>query len=81
MIAKLHHGHLTHADGNGDWVLMMFTALSLVSYLYRRVCRCLIFFIFYFLILICRIHKLFMLLASFVCHLGDLFLSCFYIGI
>ncbi|KAG5143668.1 hypothetical protein JHK82_019363 [Glycine max] len=28
--AKLHHGHLTHADGNGDWVLMMFTALSLI---------------------------------------------------
>ncbi|KAL5123616.1 DNA polymerase I, thermostable [Glycine soja] len=27
---KLHHGHLTHADGNGDWVLMMFTALSLI---------------------------------------------------
>ncbi|RDX92041.1 DNA polymerase I, thermostable, partial [Mucuna pruriens] len=27
---KLHHGHLTHADGNGDWVLMIFTALSLI---------------------------------------------------
>ncbi|KAH1261400.1 DNA polymerase I, thermostable [Glycine max] len=27
---RLHHGHLTHADGNGDWVLMMFTALSLI---------------------------------------------------
>ncbi|KAH1087828.1 hypothetical protein GLYMA_07G208400v4 [Glycine max] len=30
LLAKLHHGHLTHADGNGDWVLMMFTALSLI---------------------------------------------------
>lgn len=29
--AKLHHGHLSHADGNGDWVLTIFTALSLVS--------------------------------------------------
>ncbi|CAJ1939351.1 unnamed protein product [Sphenostylis stenocarpa] len=28
--AKLHHGHLTHADGNGDWVLTIFTALSLI---------------------------------------------------
>lgn len=30
-IAKLHHGHLSNADGNGDWVLTIFTALSLVS--------------------------------------------------
>ncbi|XP_061373439.1 uncharacterized protein LOC133315785 [Gastrolobium bilobum] len=30
LLAKLHHGHLTHADGNGDWVLTIFTALSLV---------------------------------------------------
>lgn len=29
--AKLHHGHLSHADGNGDWVLTIFSALSLVS--------------------------------------------------
>ncbi|WMV19452.1 hypothetical protein MTR67_012837 [Solanum verrucosum] len=28
--AKLHHGHLSHADGNGDWVLTIFTALSLI---------------------------------------------------
>lgn len=34
LIAKLHHGHLTHADGNGDWVLTIFTALSFVSYMY-----------------------------------------------
>lgn len=31
LIAKLHHGHLSHADGNGDWVLTIFSALSLVS--------------------------------------------------
>ncbi|KAL2344867.1 hypothetical protein Fmac_006152 [Flemingia macrophylla] len=30
VLAKLHHGHLTHADGNGDWVLTIFTALSLI---------------------------------------------------
>ncbi|KAK7345972.1 hypothetical protein VNO80_20485 [Phaseolus coccineus] len=30
LLAKLHHGHLTHADGNGDWVLTIFTALSLI---------------------------------------------------
>ncbi|POO02016.1 DNA polymerase [Trema orientale] len=30
LLAKLHHGHLSHADGNGDWVLTVFTALSLI---------------------------------------------------
>uniref|UniRef100_A0A7N0TB63 5'-3' exonuclease domain-containing protein n=1 Tax=Kalanchoe fedtschenkoi TaxID=63787 RepID=A0A7N0TB63_KALFE len=30
LLAKLHHGHLANADGNGDWVLTIFTALSLV---------------------------------------------------
>lgn len=30
-IAKLSHGYLEHADGNGDWVLTIFTALSNVS--------------------------------------------------
>ncbi|XP_054812401.1 uncharacterized protein LOC129313384 isoform X3 [Prosopis cineraria] len=30
LLAKLHHGHLTDADGNGDWVLTIFTALSLI---------------------------------------------------
>lgn len=30
LLAKLHHGHLSHADGNGDWVLTIFTALSLI---------------------------------------------------
>ncbi|KAE9597242.1 putative DNA-directed DNA polymerase [Lupinus albus] len=30
LLAKLHHGHLTNADGNGDWVLTIFTALSLI---------------------------------------------------
>ncbi|KAL9327458.1 hypothetical protein ACSQ67_008103 [Phaseolus vulgaris] len=30
VLSKLHHGHLTHADGNGDWVLTIFTALSLI---------------------------------------------------
>ncbi|KAK4387913.1 hypothetical protein Sango_2397900 [Sesamum angolense] len=29
LLAKLHHGHLSHADGNGDWVLTIFSALSL----------------------------------------------------
>ncbi|WCJ41255.1 5'-3' exonuclease family protein [Euphorbia peplus] len=28
LLAKLHHGHLSHADGNGDWVLTIFSALS-----------------------------------------------------
>jgi hypothetical protein len=32
----VHHGHLSHADGNGDWVLTIFTALSLVSNIYIR---------------------------------------------
>lgn len=36
-VAKLHHGHLSHADGNGDWVLTIFTALSLVSDVYTWV--------------------------------------------
>lgn len=30
LLAKLHHGHLANADGNGDWVLTIFTALSLL---------------------------------------------------
>ncbi|XP_068318064.1 uncharacterized protein [Pyrus communis] len=30
LLAKLHHGHLSHADGNGDWVLTIFSALSLI---------------------------------------------------
>ncbi|KAH9783226.1 DNA-directed DNA polymerase [Citrus sinensis] len=30
ILAKLHHGHLSHADGNGDWVLTIFSALSLI---------------------------------------------------
>ncbi|XP_050237824.1 uncharacterized protein LOC126687323 isoform X2 [Mercurialis annua] len=30
IIAKLHHGHLSHADGNGDWVFTIFSALSLI---------------------------------------------------
>ncbi|XP_075515033.1 uncharacterized protein LOC142549779 isoform X2 [Primulina tabacum] len=30
LIARLHHGHLSHADGNGDWVLTIFSALSLI---------------------------------------------------
>ncbi|XP_042064736.1 DNA polymerase I-like isoform X1 [Salvia splendens] len=30
LIAKLHHGHLSHANGNGDWVLTIFSALSLI---------------------------------------------------
>ncbi|OIV93260.1 hypothetical protein TanjilG_23101 [Lupinus angustifolius] len=30
LLAKLHHGHLANADGNGDWVLTIFTALSLI---------------------------------------------------
>ncbi|XP_022887768.1 uncharacterized protein LOC111403476 isoform X7 [Olea europaea var. sylvestris] len=32
LLAKLHHGHLSDADGNGDWVLTIFTALSLVVF-------------------------------------------------
>ncbi|KAL6342377.1 hypothetical protein AAG906_009050 [Vitis piasezkii] len=28
--SKLHHGYLSHADGNGDWVLTIFMALSLI---------------------------------------------------
>ncbi|WOL03051.1 hypothetical protein Cni_G11771 [Canna indica] len=28
LLAKLRHGQLEHADGNGDWVLTIFTALS-----------------------------------------------------
>lgn len=55
MIAKLHHGHLSHADGNGDWVLTIFSALSFVSYL----------LIFYFFILSCRIRKLYATVISF----------------
>ncbi|KAL4561128.1 hypothetical protein LXL04_033290 [Taraxacum kok-saghyz] len=30
--AKLHHGHLSNVDGNGDWVMTISTALSLVSH-------------------------------------------------
>ncbi|KAM1158649.1 hypothetical protein ACFX14_031858 [Malus domestica] len=30
LLAKLHHDHLSHADGNGDWVLTIFSALSLI---------------------------------------------------
>jgi hypothetical protein len=30
-VAQLQHGQLEHADGNGDWVLTIFKALSLVS--------------------------------------------------
>lgn len=30
LLAKLHHGYLSHADGNGDWVLTIFAALSLI---------------------------------------------------
>ncbi|XP_021845562.2 uncharacterized protein [Spinacia oleracea] len=30
LLAKLHHGYLTNADGNGDWVLTIFAALSLI---------------------------------------------------
>ena len=33
-VAKVHHGYLPHADGSGDWVLTIFTALSLVSEVY-----------------------------------------------
>lgn len=33
-VAKLHHGNLSYADGNGDWVLTVFTALSLVSFMF-----------------------------------------------
>ncbi|OMP07217.1 hypothetical protein COLO4_07535 [Corchorus olitorius] len=30
LLAQLHHGYLANADGNGDWVLTIFTALSLI---------------------------------------------------
>eukprot|EP00268_Persea_americana_P034679 TRINITY_DN34299_c0_g2_i6.p1 TRINITY_DN34299_c0_g2~~TRINITY_DN34299_c0_g2_i6.p1 ORF type:complete len:423 (+),score=83.36 TRINITY_DN34299_c0_g2_i6:211-1479(+) len=30
LLARLNHGHLEHADGNGDWVLTIFTALSTI---------------------------------------------------
>ncbi|KAK9062629.1 hypothetical protein SSX86_019817 [Deinandra increscens subsp. villosa] len=30
LLAKLNHGHLSNADGNGDWVLTISTALSLL---------------------------------------------------
>ncbi|XP_074292005.1 uncharacterized protein LOC141618836 isoform X2 [Silene latifolia] len=30
LLAKLHHGHLSHADGNGDWVMTIFASLSLI---------------------------------------------------
>uniref|UniRef100_A0A0E0CXF7 5'-3' exonuclease alpha-helical arch N-terminal domain-containing protein n=1 Tax=Oryza meridionalis TaxID=40149 RepID=A0A0E0CXF7_9ORYZ len=30
ILAQLQHGQLEHADGNGDWVLTIFKALSLV---------------------------------------------------
>ncbi|XP_057957266.1 uncharacterized protein LOC131150521 isoform X3 [Malania oleifera] len=30
LLSKLHHGQLSNADGNGDWVLTIFTALSLI---------------------------------------------------
>ncbi|KMT15863.1 hypothetical protein BVRB_3g058290 isoform B [Beta vulgaris subsp. vulgaris] len=30
LLAKLHHGYLSNADGNGDWVLTIFAALSLI---------------------------------------------------
>ncbi|OMO99503.1 hypothetical protein CCACVL1_03773 [Corchorus capsularis] len=32
LLAQLHHGYLANADGNGDWVLTIFTALSLVVF-------------------------------------------------
>ncbi|KAM0959659.1 hypothetical protein ACFX13_025407 [Malus domestica] len=28
LLAKLHHGHLSHADGNGDWVLTIFFLIA-----------------------------------------------------
>ncbi|XP_057545256.1 uncharacterized protein LOC130824324 isoform X2 [Amaranthus tricolor] len=30
LLAKLHHGYLSNADGNGDWALTIFAALSLI---------------------------------------------------
>ncbi|XP_047311668.1 DNA polymerase I-like isoform X2 [Impatiens glandulifera] len=30
LLARLQHGHLSNADGNGDWVLTISTALSLI---------------------------------------------------
>ncbi|KAF3487445.1 hypothetical protein F2Q69_00056654 [Brassica cretica] len=32
LLARLNHGHLTHADGNADWVFTIFSALSLVVF-------------------------------------------------
>lgn len=41
--AQLQHGQLEHADGNGDWVLTIFKALSLVSiFFYRFFCGILV---------------------------------------
>lgn len=31
--ANLRHGGLQHADGNGDWVLTIFKAISIVSFI------------------------------------------------
>lgn len=36
-VAKLHHGYLSNADGNEDWVLTIFSALSLVSNLHTSI--------------------------------------------
>ncbi|KAL9294709.1 putative DNA-directed DNA polymerase [Arabidopsis thaliana] len=30
LLARLNHGHLAHADGNADWVLTIFSSLSLL---------------------------------------------------
>ncbi|CAI0474331.1 unnamed protein product [Linum tenue] len=30
LLSKLHNGHLSNADGNGDWVLTIFSALALI---------------------------------------------------
>ncbi|KAL1199826.1 hypothetical protein V5N11_013083 [Cardamine amara subsp. amara] len=30
LLARLNHGHLAHADGNADWVLTIFSSLSLI---------------------------------------------------
>ncbi|CAB41325.1 putative protein [Arabidopsis thaliana] len=32
LLARLNHGHLAHADGNADWVLTIFSSLSLVVF-------------------------------------------------
>uniref|UniRef100_A0A453IKX1 Uncharacterized protein n=1 Tax=Aegilops tauschii subsp. strangulata TaxID=200361 RepID=A0A453IKX1_AEGTS len=37
-VAQLQHGQLEHADGNGDWVLTIFKALSLLWVVSCRVC-------------------------------------------